>query len=197
MKTDTAAITGTLTIGDQWNAITIIAHSQTHPLKAICELTENAIDAGATRVRIARRRAQGSLFLEVEDDGRGVASDASGAADFERIATHLCDSMKRQLQGAQRQGVHGEFGIGLLSFWSLGEELRMTSGGCPGPLRELHLVRGEREYTIRPARGRLAIRGTRVTVGPLLEGTKNLVTGEKIARYLSRLNSATGSGARA
>ena len=185
MKTDTAAITGTLTIGDQWNAITIIAHSQTHPLKAICELTENAIDAGATRVRIARRRAQGSLFLEVEDDGRGVASDASGAADFERIATHLCDSMKRQLQGAQRQGVHGEFGIGLLSFWSLGEELRMTSGGGPGPLRELHLVRGEREYTIRPARGRLAIRGTRLTVGPLLEGTKNLVTGEKIARYLS------------
>ncbi len=185
MKTNTQAITGTLTIGDQWNAITIIAHSQTHPLKAICELTENAIDAGATSVRISRRRAQGSLFLEVEDDGRGVAPDASGAADFERIATHLCDSMKRQLHGTQRQGVHGEFGIGLLSFWSLGEELRMTSGGGPGSLRELHLVRGERQYTIRPARGRLAIRGTRVTVGPLLEGTKNLVTGEKIARYLS------------
>lgn len=185
MKSNTAATTGTLTIGDQWNAITIIAHSQTHPLKAICELTENAIDAGATLVRIVRRRAQGSLFLEVEDDGRGVATDAAGAADFERIATHLCDSMKRQLHGVQRQGVHGEFGIGLLSFWSLGEELRMTSGGGSGPLRELHLVRGEREYTIRPARGRLAIRGTRVTVGPLLEGTKNLVTGEKIARYLS------------
>ena len=27
--------------------------------------------------------------------------------------------------------------------------------------------------------------GTRVTIGPLLEATKNLVTGEKIARYLS------------
>jgi len=44
-RTDSAT-TGTLSIGDQWNAITIIAHSQTHPLKAICELTENAIDAG-------------------------------------------------------------------------------------------------------------------------------------------------------
>ena len=180
----TTTTTGTLKIGDQWNAITIIAHSQTHPLKAICELTENAIDAGAGHVRIMRRRAQGKMFLEVDDDGRGVAADDAGVADFERIATHLCDSMKRHLDSTKRKGVHGEFGIGLLSFWSLGDELRMISGGG-GPLRELHLVRGKRQYAIRPVRGRLALRGTRVIVGPLLEATKNLVTGEKIARYLS------------
>jgi hypothetical protein len=180
----TQSTTGTLKIGDQWNAITIIAHSQTHPLKAICELTENAIDAGASHIRILRRRSQGRLYLEVDDDGRGVAVGDMGTADFERIATHLCDSMKRHLDAPQRKGVHGEFGIGLLSFWSLGEELRMISGGG-GPLRELHLVRGKRQYAIRPVRGRLALRGTRVVVGPLLEATKNLVTGEKIARYLS------------
>jgi hypothetical protein len=185
VKKTPSASTGTLKIGDQWNAITIIAHSQTHPLKAICELAENAIDAGATSVRIVRRRSRGQLFLEIADDGRGVAPDESGAPDFERIATHLCDSMKRHLGTAQRQGVHGEFGIGLLSFWSLGEELRMTSGGGATPLRELHLVRGQRQYAIRPVRGRLAIQGTRVLVGPLLETTKSLVTGEKIARYLS------------
>jgi len=185
MKSAPQTTTGTLRIGDQWNAITIIAHSQTHPLKAICELTENAIDAGAASIRIVRRRAQGRMFLEVDDDGRGVAPGANGSADFERIATHLCDSMKRQLAAPQRRGVHGEFGIGLLSFWSLGEELRMVSGGEAGPLRELHLVRGKRQYAIRPARGRLSVRGTRVVVGPLLETTKHLVTGEKIARYLS------------
>jgi hypothetical protein len=179
------ATTGTLTIGDQWNAITIIAHSQTHPLKAICEIVENAIDAGAQHVRIVRRRSQGSTYLEVIDDGRGVAPDDSGAPDFQRIATHLCDSMKRHLDANRRKGVHGEFGIGLLSFWSLGEELRMISGGGDVPLRELHLVRGERQYAIRPVRGRLATGGTRVIVGPLLEATRNLVTGEKIARYLS------------
>jgi hypothetical protein len=185
MKAATQTTTGTLKIGDQWNAITIIAHSQTHPLKAICELAENAIDAGSGSIRIVRRRAQRRIFLEVEDDGRGVAPAADGTPDFERIATHLCDSMKRHLDAPQRRGVHGEFGIGLLSFWSLGEELRMTSGGGSGTVRELHLVRGKRQYTIRPARGRLAVRGTRVLVGPLLEATKNLVTGEKIARYLS------------
>ena len=183
MKTQSST-TGTLRIGDQWNAITIIAHSQTHPLKAICEFTENAIDAGATHVRISRRRSQGQTFLEVADDGRGVAPDESGEPDFERIATHLCDSMKRHLDAAQRRGVHGEFGIGLLSFWSLGEELRMVSGGARG-LRELRLVRGERRYEIRAVRGRIVTGGTRVVVGPLLEATKNLVTGEKVARYLS------------
>ena len=183
MKTSSST-TGTLRIGDQWNAITIIAHSQTHPLKAICEFTENAIDAGAMHVRISRRRSQGMTFLEVADDGRGVARDEAGEPDFERIATHLCDSMKRHLDAAQRRGVHGEFGIGLLSFWSLGEELRMVSGG-PRGLRELRLVRGERRYEIRPVKSRLVTGGTRVIVGPLLEATKNLVTGEKVARYLS------------
>jgi hypothetical protein len=184
MPAATATTTGTLKIGDQWNAITIIAHSQTHPLKAICELTENAIDAGATQVRIVRRRSKGRMHLEIEDDGRGVKPDESGAADFQRIATHLCDSMKRHLVAGERRGVHGEFGIGLLSFWSLGEELRMTSAGA-GPPRELRLVRGGRQYEIRTVRGRLPTAGTRVVVGPLLESTKNLVTGEKIARYLS------------
>jgi hypothetical protein len=186
MATSTdSATTGTLTIGDQWNAITIIAHSQTHPLKAICELTENAIDAGARSVRIIRRRRGGEAYLEFEDDGRGVAADAVGRPDFERIATHLCDSMKRRLVAEDRRGVHGEFGIGLLSFWSLGEELRMTSAGSDGRASELRLVRGRREYEIRPVSGLLEASGTRVVVGPLLEATRNLVTGEKIARYLS------------
>ena len=177
--------TGTLQIGDQWNAINIIAHSQTHPLKAICELTENAIDAGATHVHILRRRHKGDVYLEVVDNGRGVAPDEDGNPDFLRIATHLCDSMKRHLDAQHRQGVHGEFGIGLLSFWSLGNELRMIAGGPTGVLHELELTRGGRTYTIRPVRGQLPTGGTRVIVGPLLEATKKLVTGEKVARYLS------------
>ena len=177
--------TGTLRIGDQWNAITIIAHSQTHPLKAICELTENAIDAGATHVHIPRRRQKGDVYLEIVDNGRGVAPDDAGNPDFLRIATHLCDSMKRHLDAKQRAGVHGEFGIGLLSFWSLGTGLKMIAGGPTGVLHELELTRGGRTYTIRPVRGQLPTGGTRVIVGPLLESTKKLVTGEKVARYLS------------
>src|SRR6516162_3915883 len=47
---------GKLKIGDDWNAITIIALSQTSPLKAIAELVENSIDAKARTVTITRGR---------------------------------------------------------------------------------------------------------------------------------------------
>jgi hypothetical protein len=59
------------------------------------------------------------------------------------------------------------------------------SGFSKHPLNELELTRGGRTYTIRPVRGQLPTGGTRVIVGPLLEATKKLVTGEKVARYLS------------
>src|SRR5690606_393156 len=91
----TATTTGRLKIGDQWNAINIIAQSQTHPLKAVCELTENAIDAGGRRIEIVRRKLKGQIFLEVHDDGEGVRSNGDGRPDFAHIATHICDSMKR------------------------------------------------------------------------------------------------------
>ena len=179
------ARTGTLRIGNQWNAINIIARSQTHPLKAVCELTENAIDAGSNHLQIVRRRSKGETYLEFVDDGCGILPNDEGEPDFGRIATHVCDSMKRHLESDERLGVHGEFGIGLLSFWSLGDALRMYSAGPSGRLYEMLLERGKRNYSVRPARGALATGGTRVVVGPLLEATKKVVTGEKLVRYLS------------
>jgi len=184
-KSSTVKKTGTLRIGDQWNAINIIARSQTHPLKAVCELTENAIDAGSSHIHIVRRRRTNQVYLEIQDDGEGVPGTSGGEPDFARIATHVCDSMKRHLDAQQRAGIHGEFGIGLLSFWSLGDELRMASAAPDGRVFEMLLARGKRDYTIRPVRGKLPIDGTRVVVGPLLESTKNIVTGEKLARYLA------------
>ncbi|HYS77617.1 MAG TPA: ATP-binding protein, partial [Candidatus Dormibacteraeota bacterium] len=60
-----------LKIGDEWTAIQIIARSQANPQKAVAELVENSIDAGATRVTITRGRRRGRVFLRVSDDGRG------------------------------------------------------------------------------------------------------------------------------
>ena len=45
---------GKLRIGDDWNAIRIIALSQSNPLKAIAELVENSIDAHARKITITR-----------------------------------------------------------------------------------------------------------------------------------------------
>jgi len=179
------ALSGQLRIGDEWNAISILAQSQTHPLKAVCELTENAIDAGATQIDIVRRREDGELFLEVHDNGRGVARLESGEPNFLHIATHVCDSMKRKL--INRKGVHGEYGIGLLSFWAIGDQLRMISQHADGQPRELVLERGRPEYRIGPLRNQLGfgLGGTSVQVGPLLESTRNTLTGDKLQRYLS------------
>jgi hypothetical protein len=53
---------GKLRIGDDWNAIRIIALSQSNPLKAIAELVENSIDAQAKTIAITRGREQASNF---------------------------------------------------------------------------------------------------------------------------------------
>ena len=51
-STDRSRKRGKLRIGNDWNAITIIALSQSNPLKAVAELVENSIDARATSVSI-------------------------------------------------------------------------------------------------------------------------------------------------
>src|SRR5512143_2916918 len=79
---------GKLKIGDDWNAITIIALSQNNPLKAIAEFVENSIDAGAKNVTIIKGRQHGYAFLKITDDGSGIN-------DFRYVATHIGDSIKR------------------------------------------------------------------------------------------------------
>jgi hypothetical protein len=105
--------TGKLKIGDDWNAITIIALSQTNPLKAIAEFMENSIDAGAKNISIIKGRLHGEPFIKIVDDGHGID-------DFKYVATHIGDSIKRKLKKDGIKGIQGEFGIGLLSFWTVG-----------------------------------------------------------------------------
>src|SRR2546430_9090666 len=98
---------GKLKIGDDWNAITIIALSQSSPLKAIAELVENSIDAKARAVTITRGREHGWHYLAIRDDGEGVPRDAQGRPDFRYVATHICDSVKRRMKA---DGASGQIG---------------------------------------------------------------------------------------
>ena len=89
-------ITGTrgkLRIGDDWNAITIIALSQSNPLKAVAEFVENSIDAGATKIDIIRGREKGEAYLRIKDNGRGIPKDNDGIPNFKYVATHICDCL--------------------------------------------------------------------------------------------------------
>ena len=172
-------------IGDDWNAIRIIALSQGNPFKAIAELVENSIDAHAKTISITRGREHGQHYLTVRDDGDGVPRDLNGLPDFRYVATHICDSLKRRLKAdGAGAGVQGEFGIGLLSFWTVGETLTMTSTSADQRVYQMVMSKGDPRYIVSLRRGLFTERGTEVKISPLLEGIRSL-SGEKIQWYLS------------
>ena len=175
---------GKLRIADHWNAISIIASSQANPLKAVAEFVENSIDARAEKIVIVRGKKQGRFYLKVSDDGQGIARNAEGLPDFRRVATHICDSIKRQFKSEGDVGIQGEFGIGLLSFWTVGEGLLMTCCGADGNTYEMTMAKDSPDFAVRKTRALLPFRGTDLTIYPLLPGLRSL-TGEKIQRYLA------------
>lgn len=169
--------TGTLRIGDHWNAIRIIALSQSNPLKAIAEFVENSIDAKAENVYVVRGKQQGQQYLKVIDDGEGIS-------DFHYVATHIGDSIKRKLKASGAAGIQGEFGIGLLSFWTVGEELSLQSVGADGRERRMRLVKDNPGFSVRESSTLVERRGTELRIQPLLPGIRTLA-GEKIQAYLA------------
>jgi Histidine kinase-, DNA gyrase B-, and HSP90-like ATPase len=185
LMTRTRDSKGKLRIGDDWNAIRIIALSQTNPLKAIAEFVENSIDARARRVTITRGREHGETYLAIRDDGDGVPRDSEGFPDFKYVATHICDSVKRQLKAnGTAVGLQGEFGIGLLSFWTVGERLVMTSNSADHKPRQMVMSKGDPAYEVSLRRALFEEQGTEVRISPLLEGVRTL-SGDKMQWYLA------------
>ena len=168
---------GKLRIGDQWNAIRIIALSQSNPLKAIAEFVENSIDAKSKKISIVRGKRGGEQYLRVVDDGEGVQ-------DFAYVATHIGDSIKRRLKREGATGIQGEFGIGLLSFWTVGEVLELTSVAADGVVRRLTLAKESQSYSIRESRELFERPGSVLHIQPLLAGVR-VLSGEKIQAYLA------------
>src|ERR1700693_920723 len=176
---------GKLRIGDDWNAIRIIALSQSNPLEAIAEVVENSIDARAKTITITRGKEHGAHYLSIKDDGDGVPRDDDGLPDFKYVATHICDSIKRRLKAdGAGAGLQGEFGIGLLSFWTVGDNLTMTSTSTDQKPYQMRMRKGDSRYGVSPRRVLFAENGTELKISPLLEGIRTL-TGEKIQWYLA------------
>jgi len=175
---------GKLRIADHWNAISIIAKSQANPLKAVAEFVENSIDAGAKQIVIVRGKKMGEFYLKISDDGEGIPRNTQGLPDFRRVATHICDSIKRQFKSERVEGIQGEFGIGLLSFWTGGDNLSMTSCGVDGETYQMVMAKDSPNYTVTKKRVLLPFKGTDLMIYPLLPGLRSL-TGEKIQRYLA------------
>jgi transposase InsO family protein len=176
--------TGKLRIANHWNAISIIASSQANPLKAVAEFVENSIDARAKHIVITRGKKKGEFYLKVSDDGEGIPRDEEGLPDFRYVATHICDSIKRRLKSEGVQGIQGEFGIGLLSFWTVGQNLYITSCGADGNTYEMTMAKGSQKFEVVKKRVLIPFEGTDLMIYPVLPGLRSL-TGEKIQRYLA------------
>ncbi len=183
-RTGIKADRGKLRIGNDWNAISIIALSQNNPLKAIAEFIENSIDAGAKNVTVVRGKEKRHQYLKIMDDGEGIPLTSEGVPDFKYVATHICDSLKRRLKEEGAQFIQGEFGIGLLSFWTVGHRLTMLSSGRDGKAYQMTMEKDKPGYSITCRAHLVPEKGTQLIIAPILVGLR-LLTGEKIQRYLA------------
>jgi hypothetical protein len=105
------------------------------------------------------------------DDGEGVIPEMDRSEALRYIATHIGHSRKRSLSPQQRLELmtQGQYGIGLLGFWSLGERLEMRTSVPGHEPHRLILYRDDPHFVIDPLPGQLALdeRWTEVVVAGL------------------------------
>ncbi len=125
---------------DAFDLIRLLARSQSDPRKAIAELVQNSLDAGARHIELTWFTKNKERALRIRDDGEGVFPERDREDALRQIAHTIGYSHKRDLTPIQRreQMVLGRYGIGLIGFWCVGKLLEMKSrveGGQPWLLR--------------------------------------------------------------
>jgi len=142
---------------DPFDLIRLLARSQSDPRKAVAELVQNSLDAGARRVTVHWFNEKGRRALRIVDDGAGVFPEMERVDALRRIAQTIGHSHKRDLTPSQRREelVLGKYGIGLIGFWSVGEQLELRSRVAGGKPYVLKLVEDSAQGEVVPARGRL------------------------------------------
>lgn len=183
------AVRGMLKARDPFELIRWLAYSQSDPRKALAELVQNSLDAGARTVRLTRFREDGRPALRIFDDGQGVIPELDRREALQYVATHIGHSRKRHLSPQERLSLmtQGQYGIGLLGFWSLGERLEMRSAVPGHRPHRLVLGRDRPGYLVEPLREHLPLDDcwTEVLVLDLDDAAFAATAGAKAADYLA------------
>lgn len=119
---------------DPFDLIRWLARSQSDPRKAVAELVQNSIDARARHVAVERRRLRGGPAIVVRDDGEGILPGLGRDEALRFLATNIGASQKRKLTADERRRlvISGQYGVGLLGFWSIGHRMEIRDATARG-----------------------------------------------------------------
>ena len=174
---------------DPFDLIRWLARSQSDPRKAVAEFVQNSIDARARRVSIERRRLRGGPALVVRDDGEGVLPALGREEALRFIATNIGSSQKRNLRPEERRRlvVTGQYGVGLLGFWSVGHRMEIRSRVAGSPLHVLRLVEDEARVRMDELPVEIGSPGTftEIVVTELHDTASRALSGRRLAEYLA------------
>jgi len=200
-----------LSTPDDWTLIEHIGRMQSvNPLRSIKELVDNAIDAfardptyfplGGRIVKVEIGKSGGSEYIKTVDNALGWECNvASSMPNFEYSVKHIGDSIKkylREYQKARDEGTAiGQYALGLLSFWALGNRLTVFSrcrlpNGKIGNCSKMIWIRYNPEAAItdnvEPPPELSRGSGCVVIIDELEKARMSLVTGTSLQKYLAR-----------
>ncbi len=174
---------------DPFDLIRWLARTQSDPRKAVAELVQNSIDAGARTIRVERKKLRGHAALIIRDDGEGVLPALEREAALQYIATHIGHSRKLGLSPSERQArvVAGKYGVGLLGFWAIGAQMEIRSRVGGSACCALRLVenRQDAELFQLPAALDAPATFTEIVVTELHAAAARVLGGRRLADYLA------------
>jgi len=180
---------GQLRAADPFDLIRLLARSQHDPRKAVAELVQNSLDAGAAHVVVVRFQQRGVKCISIRDDGEGVLPGMGRKDALNYIATNIGHSRKGELSAKERYQLllQGKYGIGLLGFWSVGRLMEMRTRVGPEPVRVLRLEEDSPRFEIHQDRKELELGDTwtEVVVVELHDAVVRQLTGRRLSDYLA------------
>jgi len=185
----TSARTLVLRPADPFDLIRWLARSQSDPRKAVAELVQNSIDAHASHVVVSRRRLRGGPALTVRDDGEGVLPGLGRDEALRYIATNIGSSRKRSLSPEERRRlvVTGQYGVGLLGFWSIGHRMEIRSRVAGSSVHVLRLVEDVPRVVLDELAAEIGSPQTftEIAVTEMHETGSRALSGRRLAEYLA------------
>ncbi|NOT31808.1 MAG: hypothetical protein HOP15_15290, partial [Planctomycetes bacterium] len=173
-----------------FDLIRLLARSQSDPRKAVAELVQNSLDAGARKIELTWLNEKGRRVLRIWDDGTGIFPELERDEALRRIATTIGHSHKRHLSPSERreQMILGKYGIGLIGFWSVSAVMEIESRVGGGPALCLRLHEDEERAELSKVRQKVLADEptyTEITLRGLHEAAARIIRPPRLQAYLA------------